>query len=624
MKTYKLFVIFGLLLAAAGPFNYLKAQSEEQSRFSGLLVAGYRFVDVGGAESKYDQHVNLQDGFRLMEAYLRCKPAGSLKKLADKMEISLSDLGGDPFYRAGVTIRKYGSYQFRYKRRKAAYSYDDILWPEELSDYHINNEGDLHTFNFDREYDDAALKVRLGSRFDLFMNFSRYVKEGISEITYSYGRDLFILDKPIDETKYEYSAGVNIKFKRVSFVLEERIRDYENNFSAFLPGPSPGQDDENEGGATELFDFALNMPYDFMSYNHIFRVIVNPVKRLTINAIVSREDLDMEYDYSEEGEGIGYSGSYSDFFFSGEGEVERDITAYEVELSYRLSDRWALGGLFDRRDLSQEGWLNMDGSDTETDWDYDIDRGEAGLQYSPAPGLFLSLGTRYQSRDISHGIYEYESEPPVTERLGLFSHVKWSSIQKFKLTGDYQYGQADDPYVTAAPGEYHRFYLKAKTRINSLFSITATALIKRTVNDDSDWESDSDHLNARAVYHQSGLTMNLGYSYRNIKREIDQEIITSGGAFQWPVQYEADNHILDGMVEYEFQEGRSISGNFVVMDNDESWPVSQMRLSGRIEWTMFGGALIRTEYRYEDYEEELHHFNDYTADIVEVSIGYRF
>jgi len=231
----------------------LHAENKNKT-FYGNFKFGYRIVDTSGADFKYKEDINLDNGVRLFNFSLHYTPEEKFKKLFDRLDINIYNFGGDPFESFRLSIQKYGKYKFQYNRKKAAYFYHDL---HETGEGHLY---DMHTFNFDRIMDSGLLKIQLGNNINLYMNFDRYTKKGDSVTTFDINRIEFEFDKPISEESREVTIGVDVHLKNYSFIFEEKIQDYENSNSLFLPGYA-------DGGASARYPssfnyFYLNQPYD--------------------------------------------------------------------------------------------------------------------------------------------------------------------------------------------------------------------------------------------------------------------------------------------------------------------------------------------------------------------------
>jgi len=118
-----LFLLILLVFIFSMPVS-LKAENGDET-FYGTFMFGYRTVDTSGADFKYKEDINLDDGLRLFNFSLHYTPEQGLKKLLDRIDININNFGGDPFETFRLSIQKYGSYKFQYNRRKADFNTTD-------------------------------------------------------------------------------------------------------------------------------------------------------------------------------------------------------------------------------------------------------------------------------------------------------------------------------------------------------------------------------------------------------------------------------------------------------------------------------------------------------------------
>jgi len=606
--------------------NLVVAQ-EQEARFEGNFLISFRDVDVGGSEAKYRQHYNLQTGPRLFDLNILFEPISGLKKFVDHMEVNVNHLGGDPFETMRFSLTKYGTYDFKYQRRKATYFYMDTILPVSSSDPRLSNGGDFHTFDFDRIMDDFKFKIWLHRNAHLNFSFYRFGKTGKSTTTLDVSRDEFEFDKPVEEVMNQYSISLDYSLNNITLVLEEKIREYENNYSLFLPGFSVGEDTTN---ATELLFFHQNMPWKFNSFNHIGRIIARPFDRLTLRAAATISVLNSEINYNERARGVGFDDVPFNYTTQGKGDIDRDIQLYDADASFILTNSLLLIGAFRYRDFQQNGFINLESGQNIGDWDFNIITGEGGIKYSFSFPLSLFGGLRYDNREVKteHGANTGEGvteEHPPTKQTGFFGNANWNS-RAISATVDYQYGTFDNPFTLTTPTDYHRIKASARYRISSLFSFSTWVYLQRIENKQIDWNSDQNKYGIRFNFSNSRIQAYLGYNLTTVERQVDQQVTTvgfgGGENFLFPIFYEGKTHFVDGMFTVNFNREWSIGGNFIIHENKLSWPLTHRYILTFVEYHLPVGYVVQARYRFADYEENLNHYDDYEANIGEILIGY--
>src|SRR5579863_7027681 len=87
----------------------------------GSASFGYRFTDVKGYEPMYREMFDLGNGPRLMDFSLFGEAKEGANPFADDYSLILSNLGGDPFPTAQLTVSKHKLFDFRANWRQAYY-----------------------------------------------------------------------------------------------------------------------------------------------------------------------------------------------------------------------------------------------------------------------------------------------------------------------------------------------------------------------------------------------------------------------------------------------------------------------------------------------------------------------
>ena len=99
---------------------------------SGSTTAGYRFTDVKGYRPEYQEMLNLDSGFRVLDLSLYGESEEGKSPFADHFSLQMSSLGGDPFPTAQFTISKNKVYDFRVDWRQSYYYWnqnDNVVLP---------------------------------------------------------------------------------------------------------------------------------------------------------------------------------------------------------------------------------------------------------------------------------------------------------------------------------------------------------------------------------------------------------------------------------------------------------------------------------------------------------------
>jgi hypothetical protein len=607
-------IVFGFSLAFSSPAE------EETKKLNGNLLFGYRFVDTDGTIQRYKQDINLENGLRLFNFSLQILPNETLKNLFDRIDIDINNFGGDPYETFRLAIQKTGKYKFQYDRRKSTYFYADQYKPDGVSLY------DPFTFDFDRTMDNIFFKVDVNKYADLYASFDRYGKKGQSSVAMDINRIEFEFDKPIQEDYREIAVGIDLHIQKFSFVFEEKVMDYKNANSLFLPGYADGGEDASYPSSLNLF--TSNQPYNLKRYTHTFKATGRPLDRLLIKGYAQFSDLDMDLTYSEEADGVNYLGKYFMYGLSGKGNFDRDIQLYDFDVTYLLFDKLAVIGSFRYQNFDQDGSLTIDGEKQETTLGYDNRVIEAGLEYQFSPRLALSAGYRNDLRKLDRlETVNYEHD---TIQNGLFGHLKWDICSEFKFTADYQFGDYDNPFTLISPTSFNRLRFTAKGNIDKFYYSGSYLWNKSKSEIYSDlWNSTRNQLSLRAGYQSQTFKIFGGYSLIDVEHKGDRTIsfppgFNGAGEFLWDILYEGKSNLLDASLSVTLEENWSVGGYANFYWNRGFWKIDRYFLKGYVEYTFDNGLITQVGYRYVDFKEGQIGYNDYTANIVEISFGYRW
>lgn len=605
-------VLFGFSLTGS-----LLAEDKDSDEFYGSFLVGYRFVDVNESETKYMEDINLQKGPRLFNFKVHFAPKGKIKKLFDYFDIKLYNFGGDPFESFSIAVAKYGKYKFKYDRRKSTYFYNDKL------------EGlDFHTFSFDRINDSGLLKIWVGNNSHAYIDFNRYTKKGQSVTSLDIGRVEFEFDKPIDEESTDIAIGFDYAGKNFSILLEERFQDFENANSMFLPGYADGGDFARYPSALNYF--SLNQPYDMEGFTHSAKFTAKPFKNLLLNGSAQLMNQETNFSYFEEADGIDYVGAGFSYENNGEGDFSRKVQLYDLNFTYFLNNKIALVGTTFYNNFDQSGSLTVENEKTQMDLKYESGGVEAGLQYQPSLKFGFSVGYRYEQRDVEDEVV-IEEVNEATNKSGIFGNVKWKLSEKFKLTADYQYGSYDNPLTMISPTDFHRFRLTAKYKKKN-FYFNGSYLFNKSESDQHDemWESDRNQLNLRVGFHKKKIKFSAGYALIDVARKGSRTIFYppswSGGAgsFVWDILFEGTSNLFDIYVYSHLSDKVGLGGYFNYYENNGSWELSRTNLKLFLKYSCKNGFIGQLNYRLVNFKENDLGYNNYKANILEISFGYRW
>ena len=612
-----------LALALLAPGQMLADDSSPGS-FEGEILIGYRWVDVDGAQRKFREDLNQEDGPILYQLDFDLVPEGGAegqRRLFDRIELDINDLGSRAFETLHLGVRKYGAYTFKLDRRRSEYFYEDIIVPPELASVRASTGGDFHHFDFERLRTRAQLDLFLSKKATLSFDFDQHTKQGESTTTLDISRDEFEVDKPIDERLQTSTLGFSYTWDKATLILEERLREYSNVVEVFLPGFSEG---ETPGPATLDFYF-FDQPYDYESREHAVKVVARPTDRLDVRLAAEQHDLSFQLEAEEDVQGLDFRGNPFSGFAGGEGEIDRELSFFDLEMVCSVTERVGLVGSVRRYSLDQEASSNL-GDDLNTGrWQIDTTGYEAGLVVSLDHGWTLGAGLMTESREVSFSELENGEgailDDAETDSDGYYLNALWRPRKEVEISAKLDVNSIDDPVTLATPTDRSRLRLRARHRWSNGFSMSAVYQLTDFENDGSGWAAETEKIALRAGCNVDGVEFSVGYTQIDIEREIDSLI---NEVLLFDDLYRADTDFIDARIRWRATEKLSLGGAVRLYDNDGSFALEREEYRAFAEIRLRSNYLLGLTYRSLDYDEAAQSFDDYSADIAELSVGYRF
>jgi hypothetical protein len=627
---------------------------------TGDFDVGYRWVDTNGNENKYREDLNYTSGPRLFNLNMNITPVGS--SFFDLANFYASHLGGEPFQYLGVTVQKFGAYNFTYRRNQSIYFYHDIVQPVEDAGNPANaRAGDFHTFNFDRTTDIFDFDVDINDTWNVFVKANRTGRKGESTTTYDVSRDEFELDKPLDWRNNTTAVGFEAKAEKVSVYFDQTWRDYEDDGRIFLPGLSQGEDPED---ATILASFNQLLPYSFEMPQTTIKANIRPNPRTTVNVGYVYGNLDGEFDYDERAFGTAFNGGPLADVFVGDGTVDRKINLFDVDVTFDVGEITSIVGSLKVRRLEQEGSLTCrigpceeselePGETTTTVNNVDSDIFRFGVRVFPNARAQITAGLDFENRKVEH-IHDGEGdEEPNTKRQPTFFFNGVYVHPKANILAEYERGSYENPFTLVSPESLNRFKVRARLFPTDPLTITGIVYVTRINYEDvpdisvvpGKLNTDNYSIFVRYAFEDSAAYG--GYTRQEWDQTIVNNVSTAGFGAGPPTainaSYDSKINNLSAGFNHSFNESFVAGADLNWFDNSGSFPsVPQAPLvpfpvsaygSFPLDWTQFqlwgqfkttAGYLLRIAYQRNDYNEELWDFDDYDANMVTVSVGYAF
>ena len=619
----KSLILFVAVLSIFICSTWLSAAEEDATKVAASFEFGYRYVDVSGNINKYNEDLNYQKGPRLLNLSFEIVPSGTLKKYFDVFNVTASALGGDPYESYGFVFKKYGAFNLRYNHRKATYFNHDTLLTPSMAYYRLSNVGDLHTFNFEHAFEDLYFDVNLSERAKFFIAYDRQKLSGESTTTLDIQRDEFEFDKPVDNLKNAYRAGLQVNLDRVDFVLEGNYTDYKNQNSLFLPGYSAGENP----AYSDLSLFELMVPYKFTMPMITAKINARPTNRLKATLAYSYANQDMSLSYGEKAKGSGPSPGYLPVAYetAGNADLSRKLSLFNFDLSFKVHEKVYLIGGFRYNKLSQTGDLTVEAERFATAADIKNSIYEAGVQILPHRNLSISGGIRFEDREAKLKTGDEAAEPRETKRTTFFINANYDFSKKVSLLGEYERGSYKEPFTIMSPTGLDRFKIRGKVKATPELSFVFTMLKREMKNSDSGGTFKSDTYSVDAVYTvKEKFTISGGYARLNVNTSINNPVAFASVIMPWDIKYKSGNNVFQGSLSYKVNPKFSIGAMSYYYKNAGTWALDWTTLKGWVRYTLNGGYSLVLSYQRNNYNEATYNFDDYSSDILTLGFGYRF
>ncbi len=514
--------------------------------------------------------------------------------------------------------------------------------PHELANIRSSTGGDFHTFNYGRVDDRIDFDFDVSPRAEVFVKLNRRTRVGESTTTLDIQRDEFELDRPLDEVKNDYTVGFQMRFDKASLYVDETYRSFESNGRTFLPGASLGENATNDA---ELFFFEQLIPFDYEMPQSTVKLNLRPDARLTVNAGFIYSDLNADLSHQEEQRGITFRGAPFTSVFSSTGSFERSTKLADFDVVYDLHERLSLigGARFGRFDQDAQMVDAVDTLDTGLEISTDIV--EAGAQVVPARGVTLTGGLRRENRstrffDVADD-EEDEVEDPgheggehvETTRTTLFVNGSVAPSRRVSVMGEYERGDYDDPFTLIAPTSMDRVKARVRFMPGNGLTVTGAFLTRRIENNlagpvhpTEPRTGDPATLRTTSVTAHARYAVDLVSVYGSYTRQETSHDVTNlvNGFRTVPILYESDLDRGAGGVTIGVTDSVKVGTDLSAYRNRGSFGLDWEQYRVFTELLSPAGYVVTLSYRYNSLDETMFDFDDYSAHIGEVTIGYRF
>ena len=120
------------------------------------------------------------------------------------------------------------------------------------------------------------------------------------------------------------------------------------------------------------------------------------------------------------------------------------------------------------------------------------------------------------------------------------------------------------------------------------------------------------------------LYASVGYSRQDIDTSISNIVVYQFVQGTWDISYESGNNIFRGSLSYKIDKNFTVGAMAYYYKNSGTWELDWTTLKAWFKYTLDNGYSIFLSYKYNNYNENLYDFDDYSSSITTVGFGYRF
>ncbi len=575
-----------------------------------LLV---RDRNLSGDHGKYRQHVDLGDGLRLGNAWLEIRPDSPT--LADLIRLTAEGVGGDPWQRVSLEVRKYGSYHATYERTHSEYFYHDRLIAPGNVRPTASDDGDLHTFDFRRTRQRAAIEWQPNKRDTVEFQWDAYDKRGDSTTVLDISREEFEMVRPLDQRHDRYGLAWQHRFDSSVLRLRHRRGEHEDDRLTILDAPSPGS---APAAPTRLESYRLDAPAttDVNESTLTWSWRPNRQWRTHINAL--HVDTDLDFRAEERIAGIGFDGAPLLPATAAQGAGERTVRRIEAGAEWTLSERWRLA--FDGRTQQLDQDADLDQGSAESRWSVDEQRIGLRAEADLTDTLTTSLGWRWRKRRFEHLLTDagaLRNERQDSRSGTWFAELRYRPSSQLSIHVSAEDDDLDDAFVGSLPTDARRWRLRARYRWAGGTTAEASWSLRDLENRASGWESrigqvhGSIHypgerfeflLSASRFTFDSSILQNLSAGSRRVLFDIAEDVWSS-------VYHVSSSYRLNERWRLHAQHHRSSTKGHVEAQRRD-WRVS-------VGVALNADAALEARYRRVTHDED---FETFRAHIVELAL----
>ncbi|MBI1852681.1 MAG: MtrB/PioB family outer membrane beta-barrel protein [Planctomycetes bacterium] len=572
-------------------------------RLRGSLTAGARFVKVSGNDDVFDQDVNLDGGFRLLDATLHGVTTNP-EAVFDRVDAQASGID-DPVSSYRLAFAKNHRWTWSSGFRKQNWVYD--------------SSGDFHRpFDVKREETFTDVSVDASDRVKVYTGWDELRRSGeIVNTRFLEGAGVPVRE-PVDQTTNRVRVGATIDFGEFDVNVEEELRWFANDDSRLVLAGAPPQDTFLDYH-TKRRDFTPISTVRFHSAPWDEKV------DFSVRALYAHSDADT--DLSQDRRSLG-----SPTTQDGSADATRNTAAIESALTVAVRDDLSLSTTGSYAETRERGSVHIDETapggprrtfldDTTSVFKRTI-KGSSEALYSPIRGLNLRGGWEAEFEDVR---IDTQDRPLTVDSGGPLVGVQTTPAKNLSIDALYRRAETDDPFTANGAETQDRLRTRVRWTSPDGWFVAPEWTRSSARNHDSDSRTDSTSLGASGGYARpDDFRVSASYFWRNYRTRTESTVTLEGVRVNEGEGFANREHriLLDG--ELDVTKPFRVEGNWELVVSGGDFPFVFHRFSVRPNLDLSWNWNVFFEVSFARFAETHSSDDDYDAFLYLLGATYRF
>lgn len=652
------------LFLADRPDGRASAQVEIPRTSLGMTTTaevGARWREVGGRADMYRSHVNLGNGLKWLSSSTEIRSPKNTGLLFDRLQLNLSNWGGEPYNSLTLRLQKHQAYDFEYRYSKIDYFHFVPGFSNPLLSHGVLLG--QHSYDITRRRSDFTLRLMPHSpRFKFRVGYTRNSSFGPSLTTFNAGGDEFVLRRLVKNSTDDYRVGVEARFRYFDFAFEQSVRRFRDDQGLIQPkgvnlgnDPNPAFVDEFPT-PEQLLLTALSRSYHVRGWAPTTRLAVNfkPTERFRAEARLFYGDFNLDYKRSQALTGRVFNlnefFSYVDSILSlNAASPSKPFTVADLNLSYCPMARLTLKDTFRFSHFDIAGGTIVT-SDLKLDGDpfgnpppdqplvklVNVFNRRVFLNsflnqfegvYNITNRLMARVGHRYTFRRANR-LIKTDDELLVDETKQitntLLAGAGYRLTHRLRLYLDYENGGHDNVFTAVRPLDFQRVRLRGQVQPNDTLTFTGSLLLYDTTRPNRFVENQarSRSFSLSASVAPSGrFSFDVDYSRSDLSSAF---AILIPDRAPLPQSFREDSDIVHSSFDVALVKEARLRFGYNLVNTSGSFPLNFHRPFAALSIPVRERVSLKVGYEYYGYNERGRSVQDYRANLVTTSLKFSF